>query len=65
MFWKLEKLGIVTHSDLKDLFDPLPDDAVVFVCTCIEHAIREYDSGHFSQSCFEGRIVNGIVISMI
>lgn len=53
------------HSDLKDLLDPLPDDALVFVCTCIEHAIREYDSGRFSQSCFKGRIVNGIVIPMI
>ena len=55
-------MGIATQSYTKEFFDPLPDAALVFVCTCIEHAIREYESGRFSMIRFKGKNAKGKVL---
>lgn len=57
-------MGIAMQSYTKHLFEPLPDTAVAFVCTCIEHAIREYESGDFTMIRFRGQGLNGM-LSMI
>ena len=53
-------MGIARQSYTKELFDPLPEQAVVFVCTCIEHAIREYKTGVYTMIKFEGPACNGM-----
>ena len=52
-------MGIAKQSFTKELFDPLPDQAVVFVCTCIEHAIREYETSVNTMIKFEGPSCSG------
>lgn len=44
-FWNPRIVGIATQVHTKEFFDPLPEVALVFVCICISHAIREYRTG--------------------
>ena len=47
--------------EAKELFDPLPDAAMTFVCACIRHAIWEYHTGRFAQTKSGGRAANSMI----
>lgn len=58
IYWNSTNMGLALHAHTQELFDSLPAAAVVFACTCVDHTIREYKSGYFSHTNFEGPAVN-------
>lgn len=54
-------MGVAMTPEAKELFDPLPDAAMTFVCACIRHAIWEYHTGRFAQAKSGGRAANSMI----
>ena len=56
MFSKTDR-GIACQAFTEQLFDPLDGLPIVYILTCIQHAIREYETGSHRKIKIDGAAV--------
>jgi hypothetical protein len=53
ILWNQKNLNLAMHEYIRDLFDSLSNATIIFVCLCIEHAIRKFQIKRFVLIRFE------------